>query len=160
MRCLRISFDKAVLSYKYEPKRYEWRMSARLVPSALTALMCSSAAFSQQTAGSAAANFSRGLQNKLVSHCSSRTSDEVVVCGSRNREQYRIPRELRGPPPSTDGAIRPRIAFDANGLAPCGLFQGERRCGRREAAQYGYVAGRDPLTFVRKLIGQIVDPKK
>lgn len=87
-------------------------------------------------------------------------SGEIVVCGSRNRERYRLPPGLRGETEHTGGDIRPRLPYDANGLAPCGIFQGERVCGKREAAQYGWTPGRDPITFVVKVVGKIVDSER
>jgi hypothetical protein len=52
------------------------------------------------------------------------------------------------------------MPLSAGDFAPCGIFQGERRCGKREAAQYGYGNGRDPITVAAKVIGALTDPKK
>jgi len=95
---------------------------------------------------------------QLVPTCSSReATDEIVVCGRRS-DRYRLPKELRTEPSSASD--RPRMPLSANDLAPCGIFQGERRCGKAEAEKYGYGAGRDPVTVVRKLISAIADPDK
>lgn len=40
----------------------------------------------------------------------------------------------------------------------CGTFAGERRCGKREAAEYGYGSGRDPITILTRLAHKAVDP--
>jgi hypothetical protein len=42
--------------------------------------------------------------------------------------------------------------------APCGIFAGERRCSKREAAQYGYGEGRDPITVLTRLAKRALDP--
>lgn len=95
---------------------------------------------------------------QLVPSCSSReTTNEIVVCGRRS-DRYRLPQELRAEPSSASD--RPRMPLSANDLAPCGIFQGERRCGKAEAEKYGYGAGRDPITVARKLINAIADPDK
>jgi hypothetical protein len=42
--------------------------------------------------------------------------------------------------------------------AACGIFAVERRCSKREAAQYGYGEGRDPLTVLAELAKRAADP--
>lgn len=41
---------------------------------------------------------------------------------------------------------------------PCGVFAGERRCSKDEAAQYGYGKGRDPITALTRLAKKVADP--
>lgn len=84
--------------------------------------------------------------------------EEIVVCG-RKRDQYRLPL------PSEREQSTERVRGDAaSGMAaltpatPCGIFAGQRRCGKREAAQYGYGEGRDPITVLTKLAKKAVDP--
>ena len=86
------------------------------------------------------------------------SADAIVVCG-RRREQYRLPlREEREP---ETGPVRGEAP---SGLAamtpprPCGIFAGERRCSKREAASYGYGNGRDPITLVTRLAKKALDP--
>ena len=57
---------------------------------------------------------------------------------------------MRGEAPSGMAAITP--------AAPCGIFAGERRCSKREAAQYGYGEGRDPITVLTSLAKRVLDP--
>lgn len=83
---------------------------------------------------------------------------EIVVCG-KDQNRFRIPKELRREQPAS-AVIRPRVALDANDRAPCGIFQGERRCRKSEAAQYGYGAGRDPITFITRVIDRIASSGK
>ncbi|RST29590.1 hypothetical protein HMF7854_01135 [Sphingomonas ginkgonis] len=86
-----------------------------------------------------------------MTSCSTRGVDgAIVVCGRRS-DRFRLPPELRSQPGAA-AEIRPRLAFGAGDFAPCGLFRGERRCGKREAAQYGYGAGHDPITLVLKAV--------
>lgn len=44
-------------------------------------------------------------------------------------------------------------------FAPCWPFDGQRTCSTAEAAQYGYEKGRDPITFVSKIIGKVTESK-
>ncbi len=86
------------------------------------------------------------------------TSD-VVVCG-RSPDRYRLPlpaerdttQDVRTPgePGSALAAITP--------AAPCGIFVGERRCGKAEAARYGYGGGRDPVTVLTRLGSKLLNP--
>ena len=85
--------------------------------------------------------------------------DEIVVCGQR-RDRFRLPlpneREQPGDRVSRD------IPSGMDALKPatrCGIFAGERRCGKREAAQYGYGEGRDPITLLTKLAKKAIDPE-
>jgi len=80
------------------------------------------------------------------------------VCGQR-RDRYRLPLpderghqgdRARGEAPSGMAAITP--------AAPCGIFAGERRCSKCEAAQYGYGEGRDPITVLTSLAKRVLDP--
>lgn len=92
--------------------------------------------------------------------CTSAGTD-VVVCGKRS-DRYRLPlpaerdvpddRRTVGEPPSPMAAITPN--------ARCGIFAGERRCSKREAAGYGYGNGRDPVTLLGRVADAIVDPDR
>lgn len=55
-----------------------------------------------------------------------------------------------GEPGSALAAITP--------TAPCGMFSGQRRCGKAEAARYGYGGGRDPVTVLTRLGLKLLDP--
>ena len=37
----------------------------------------------------------------------------------------------------------------------CGTFQGERRCTKAEALDYGYGGGGDPVSVLTKIVGKI-----
>ena len=81
----------------------------------------------------------------------------MIVC-ARDASRHRLPLPVEpdpdartgGPPASAVAAITP--------AARCGIFAGERRCGRAEAARYGYGEGHDPVTFLGKLASAIADP--
>lgn len=90
-----------------------------------------------------------------VSDCTSGDtlhSDDVVVCGRRNRnDRFRLP--LKDADASTTAGQRyrgevPRASTATNPLQPCGLFEGQRRCRKSEAREYGYGGGRDPLSAI------------
>ena len=93
--------------------------------------------------------------------CAPATDGDVVVCGGRP-DRYRLPFPVERDP-STEAADTSR-AGGGSGLAAmtpsgrCGIFAGERRCGKAEAARYGYGGGRDPITVVTRLATRLVDP--
>ena len=89
-------------------------------------------------------------------------SKDIFVCADRDDDRkYRLPlpkeRKTTSPYDRASGeAARPSVALE--GTAPCGIFQGQRHCGKKEAADYGYGGGRDPITMGVKLLTRIVDP--
>ncbi|MDR6850132.1 hypothetical protein J2X47_002040 [Sphingomonas sp. BE270] len=86
------------------------------------------------------------------------SADEIVVCG-RRRDQYRLP--LREEPAPDADAARGAEASGLSAITPsgrCGIFAGERRCSKREAAAYGYGNGRDPITLLTRLAKKALDP--
>ena len=95
--------------------------------------------------------------------CRSSTTGEVVVCADRSRDgdRYRLPLpDERDPDGATDhvrGEI-PRATAENPSAGGCGLFQGQRHCGKAEALRYGYGGGKDPLTFALKLGKLLLDP--
>lgn len=92
-------------------------------------------------------------------HCDSSDTrdDEVVVCGQK-RDRYRLPLLTdRDPLP---GPVRGEAQSGIAALTPagrCGIFAGERRCSKKEAAEYGYGDGRDPITLLTRLAQEAVD---
>lgn len=85
--------------------------------------------------------------------------DEIVVCGAA-ADRYRLPlpdeRESR-PPERARGELLPATeAFVSPGR--CGIFAGDRRCSKAEAAQFGYGNGHDPLSVLVKLGTKLLDP--
>ncbi len=87
------------------------------------------------------------------------SGDEIVICG-------RIKRNYRSPLPEERVSDRGRSVGEAmtgsDALRPagrCGIFEGERRCNRQEAAQYGYGNGRDPITVLSRIAGKIFNPE-
>ena len=88
-----------------------------------------------------------------------RGGDEIIVCGRRGaNEIHRIPEILRD-----DSEPGRRIggtgsaALDTGPITPCGIFQGERRCNKADAARFGYGGGRDPVTAVGRIISALSD---
>ena len=84
--------------------------------------------------------------------------DEVVVCG-RRRYQYRLPLPTERDP--LPGPVRGEAQSGIAALTPagrCGIFAGERRCSKKEAAQYGYGDGRDPITLLTSLAQKAINP--
>jgi hypothetical protein len=114
-----------------------------------------------QTAAEQALANSRILP--LLDPCASPDGgEEIVVCGRRDgQDRYRLPRTGESEPFASGRRIpgeAPRPSAEPLSFAPCGIFEGQRRCGKREALEYGYGGGRDPLTVVSKLITALTDP--
>lgn len=94
------------------------------------------------------------------SRCGTREGDRDIVVCAQNPDKYRLPLtnqntdeiadRVKGEAPSAVAAITPR--------GRCGMFEGERKCSKAEAARYGYGQGRDPLTLLMKLGSQLTDP--
>lgn len=94
----------------------------------------------------------------LLPRCTGQTSDdEVVVCGNR-RNQYRLPLPSERPPLAATGGEGPSGTAALTPPGPCGIFAGQRRCLKREAAEFGYGQGRDPLTVAIKIMRKLTDP--
>lgn len=94
----------------------------------------------------------------VIATCSdSAVTDEIVVCGAR-QDRYRLPLPVerssaergRGEASTGTTALTP--------AAPCGIFEGQRRCSKKEAAQYGYGNGRDPITVLGRIAGKLLNP--
>ena len=84
-------------------------------------------------------------------------ADTITVCGGR-KDRYRLPlpddRE-----PAANAAPLDRGSGSA-ALRPsgrCGMFAGERRCGKAEARAYGYGDGRDPVTLAGRLLTTLAE---
>lgn len=92
--------------------------------------------------------------------CAAGRGEEIVVCGGGSGK-YRLPfpeeRAPREDSPRPSGDI-PRASAEAISYADCGIFQGQRRCGKAESRRYGYGGGNDPLSFAIKLGTKILDP--
>lgn len=92
--------------------------------------------------------------------CGSSDNDAIVVCGSRRGdERYRVPPSDAGAQPGArHRGDAPSAMLGITPFAPCGIFEGQRRCSKKEMEAYGYGQGRDPITIAGKLIGAIIDP--
>ncbi|MDJ0278834.1 hypothetical protein QLH51_18740 [Sphingomonas sp. 2R-10] len=93
--------------------------------------------------------------------CTPAGQNEVVVCGDRDRDdRYRLPLpNVRDP--AEAGAVAgevPPPSVENPFLSGCGLFRGQRRCGKLEMEAYGYGRGRDPVTLLGRLVTRAVDP--
>lgn len=104
------------------------------------------------------ATISKPIDLSVVRHCSGgRSSGEIVVCGSR-RDRFRLPLPIEREPSTP---VRGEVQTGMAALTPsgrCGIFAGERRCSKSEAADYGYGNGRDPITVLTRLVTKIGDP--
>jgi hypothetical protein len=95
----------------------------------------------------------------IVPRCDAdETGSDIVVCGGR-KDRYRLPlpdertETVDMPPRDAPGGLAALTP-----AARCGIFAGERRCSKREAARYGYGQGRDPITILTKLARKVADP--
>lgn len=93
----------------------------------------------------------------VLPRCEDAAEGEVLVCGAR-ADRFRLPLPSeREPVIETDHRATTGLAA----LTPptrCGMFEGERRCGRREAERYGYGRGRDPITLLGRIGAALLDP--
>lgn len=86
---------------------------------------------------------------------------EIVVCGQRRGDAYRLPPsdehgepgDLRG----REGEV-PSASPDRLGRR-CGIFAGERLCGKKQMELYGYGGGRDPISVVVGIGKALLDPE-
>lgn len=91
--------------------------------------------------------------------CREGEGEEVVVCGRRGDDRYRLPfRDDRVGPQDLPIGSQSRLARDFFTSGPCGVFAGQRKCDKREMQMYGYGGGKDPITFTRKVLEQVLDP--
>jgi len=90
------------------------------------------------------------------------SADEIVVCARRAGDGYRVPAstdggapgDLRGRAGEVPGASPERLAG-----GPCGIFAGERRCGKAEAKLYGYDGERNPIGVLVGIGKALLDPE-
>ena len=90
------------------------------------------------------------------------TGDEIVVCGARRGDAYRLPpSDIRGEPGDLRGRAGevPSASPDRLPGGPCGIFAGERRCGKKEMELYGYGGGRNPISVVVGIGKALLDPE-
>jgi hypothetical protein len=98
---------------------------------------------------------SKQVELTTVNRCSEGASrDEIVVCGTRD-DRYRLPLPNERQPRERARQTG-RAALTPAGS--CGIFAGERRCNKAEAAEYGYSKGRDPITMLVRLTKKVADP--
>lgn len=88
--------------------------------------------------------------------------NEVVVCGARRGDAYRLPpSNERGIPGDLRGRAGevPSASPDRLPGGRCGIFAGERRCGKAEMELYGYGGGRNPINVVMGIGKALLDPE-
>jgi hypothetical protein len=95
--------------------------------------------------------------------CDRLQADEIVVCGSRDAgegDRYRLPLPFDQEAMRGSGNRRgevPGASLDPSVIGPCGIFQGQRRCSRAEAAKDGVGGGKDPISALIKLGTRLAD---
>ncbi len=92
----------------------------------------------------------------VARRCGAGDDSEVVVC-ARGADRYRLPLPVERPLSDRRGGMSAMAAITPGGR--CGVFAGERRCGKAEAAEYGYGQGRDPITAIGRIAGAVLDPE-
>jgi hypothetical protein len=98
---------------------------------------------------------------EMLGRCDTSATDEIVVCGRRNQDRYRLPRLGRGESGVGAGNVRgeaPRASTEVAASGGCGIFQHQRRCGRAEMEEAGYFRGRNPVSFLGDLVTMLIDP--
>jgi hypothetical protein len=100
----------------------------------------------------------RPIEMSVLRHCDdSGAPEDIVVCGTP-RDRYRLPLPVERAPTDRARGEAPTGMAALSSPARCGIFAGERRCSKREAAKYGYGAGRDPVTLLTQLAKKVADP--
>lgn len=97
----------------------------------------------------------------LADPCKQANPQEIVVCGRNSQgEAYRV--RIADEGASFDARGRsgevPSASPDRLNGKGRGIFEGERRCGRKEMELYGYLGDRDPISVLSKLVTILVDP--
>jgi hypothetical protein len=98
---------------------------------------------------------------EMLGRCDTAPGDEIVVCGRRGQDRYRLPQLGRRQAGVGAGNVRgevPRASADAAAPGGCGIFQHQRRCSRAEMEEVGYFRGRNPVSFLGDLVTMLVDP--
>ena len=96
--------------------------------------------------------------------CDRSQANEIVVCGSREAgeaDRYRLPLPVDQNPVRRAGNRKgevPGASLDPGVIGPCGIFQGQRRCSKAEAAKDGLGGGNDPISALIKLGTRLADP--
>lgn len=128
----------------------------------LLALMAAQPVAREAEAGPVAAQAaSQARILALIDRCPRPASgEEIVVCGRRDAgDRYRIPEPLRDEhEPGRRIAGTGSASLDTEPYAPCGIFQGQRRCSKADAAQFGYGNGRDPVSVAAKVVAELAGP--
>lgn len=100
------------------------------------------------------------LEDVTQQRCETPTTGEVIVCAGLP-DRYRLPLPTEREQGDGEGdATRPMTGSGLSAITPggrCGLFAGERRCGKREALLYGYGGGCDPASVVGRIATGLVD---
>ena len=121
------------------------------------ALVATPTALLAQASGGTPPQRIRNIQLQPGEKCPASTSDEVVVCGTADREQYRIPKAMRDEPKQTPAntawAVRADRVMDdqrrvlpgscspigSNGQTGCSIKAAETWAAEKRAAANGVV---------------------
>ena len=98
---------------------------------------------------------------ELLGRCDTAAGDEIVVCGRRGQDRYRLSPARPGESGVGAGNVRgevPRASTEVAASGGCGIFQHQRRCSRAEMEEVGYFRGRDPASFLGDLVTVLIDP--
>ena len=136
-------------------------VKSRLAPLAFAALLPGASPASAQVRAEDALAKSRALTSPAP--CKPQPAGEIVVCArdrEREAERYRLPlsEERSADPQIARRGEAGHASLDTASARECGIFKGQRRCGKDEALRYGYGGGQDPLSAAIKIGTSILDP--
>jgi hypothetical protein len=97
-----------------------------------------------------------------LGRCDQTAGEEIVVCGRRNQDRYRLSPLGRREAAVGAGNVRgeaPRASTEVAAAGGCGIFQHQRRCSRAEMEEAGYFRGRNPVSFLGDLVTALIDPE-
>jgi hypothetical protein len=98
---------------------------------------------------------------EMLGRCDAAPGDEVLVCGRRNQDRYRLSplgRRESGVGAGNARGEAPRASTEVAASGGCGIFQHQRRCSRAEMEEVGYFRGRDPASVLSDLVTVLIDP--
>lgn len=86
-----------------------------------------------------------------------RDTDDIVVCGRRGGDGYRLPVDTALPGGAVAGEV-PSSSPNRFIAGGCGVFAGQRPCASKAELDEMMAGGKNPLTILRMLGTRLLDP--
>lgn len=100
----------------------------------------------------------RSRRELTVDPCAdSRDADDIVVCGRKTGDGYRLPSTVTRADAGPLAGEVPTASANRFSAGGCGIFQGQRPCSRAETREW-MAGGKDPVTVLMLLGTRLFDP--